>query len=140
LFGAANIWNNLNIPFVTQDVNPDWNNLVDSTGAATGADFSVIGIVAGVSGELLRGQFYRLPPCENELRLTFGTHLALRKRSDRGSALRLGNTERFLGSSAEVDRIQQPEGESDKSGGHRRLVQGSTVWLPSDRAEICDRL
>jgi hypothetical protein len=33
------------------------------------------------------------------------------------------------------------QGESlDKLGGHRRLVQGSTVWLPTDRAEICDRL
>lgn len=48
LFGAANIWNNLNIPFGTLDANPAWNNLVDSTGAATGVDFSVAGNVAGL--------------------------------------------------------------------------------------------
>jgi hypothetical protein len=27
---------------------------------------------------------------------------------------------------------------SDQSGGHLRLVQGSTVRLPANRAEICD--
>ena len=40
------------------------------------------------------GRFYLL--YESELSLTFGTHLVAGKRSDRGSALRLANTERFL--------------------------------------------
>ena len=82
------------------------------------------------------GRFYLL--YESELSLTFGTDLVPGKRSDRGSALRLGTSERFLGSSAEVDRIPQPGRVSDQSGGHRRLVQGATVWLPTNRAEICD--
>jgi hypothetical protein len=41
------------------------------------------------------GRFYLL--CESELSLTFGTHLVAGKRSDWGSALRLGTSERFLG-------------------------------------------
>ena len=41
------------------------------------------------------GRFYLL--YESELSLTFGTHLVAGKRSDRGSALRLGTSERFLG-------------------------------------------
>jgi hypothetical protein len=82
------------------------------------------------------GRFYLL--YKSELSLTFGTHLVAGKRSDRGSALRLENSERFLGSSAEVDRILQPGRVSDQSGGHRRQVQGSTVRLPANRAEICD--
>ena len=41
------------------------------------------------------GRFYLLD--ESELSLTFGTDLVAGKRSDRGSALRLGTSERFLG-------------------------------------------
>ena len=82
------------------------------------------------------GRFYLL--YESELSLTFGTDLVAGKRSDRGSALRLGNSERFLGSSAKVDRILQPGRISDQSGGRRRLVEGATVWLPTNRAEICE--
>ena len=41
------------------------------------------------------GRFYLL--YESEPSLTFGTHLVVGKRSDRGSALRLGTSERFLG-------------------------------------------
>jgi hypothetical protein len=82
------------------------------------------------------GRFYLL--YESELSLTFGTDLVPGKRSDRGSALRLGNSERFLGSSAEVDRILQPGRVSDQSGGHWCVVEGSTVRLPANRAEIFD--
>jgi hypothetical protein len=64
------------------------------------------------------GRYYLL--YESELSLTFGTHLVAGKRSDRGGALRLENSERFLGSSAEVDRILLPGRVSDQSGGHRR--------------------
>ena len=44
-----------------------------------------------------RAHLYRSSRCESGLSLTLGTHLVAGKRSDRGSALRLGNTERFLG-------------------------------------------
>jgi len=48
LFGTANAWNNLNIPFGVLSTNPIWNNLVNSTGALTNVSFSVTGNVAGV--------------------------------------------------------------------------------------------
>jgi hypothetical protein len=57
------------------------------------------------------GRFYLL--YESELSLTFGTHLVAGKRSDRRSALRLENSERFLGSSADVAGellFRQPQG------------------------------
>ena len=49
LFGAANVWNNL--PSVYGDgldVNPTWNNLVDSTGSSTGVSFSITGTMLPV--------------------------------------------------------------------------------------------
>ena len=48
LFGSANVWNNLNIPFGVPTTNPGWNNLVDSTGAVTSASLSITGTVGGV--------------------------------------------------------------------------------------------
>src|SRR2546429_9056609 len=36
---------------------------------------------------------------------------------------------------AEVNRIPQRARVFDKSGSHRRLIEGSTVWLPLKRAE-----
>jgi hypothetical protein len=71
------------------------------------------------------GRFYLL--YESEPSLTFGTHLVVGKRSDRGSALRSGTSGRFLRSSAEVDRILQQGRVTDQSGGRRPLVQGATV-------------
>jgi hypothetical protein len=44
LFGAANVWNNLPTTF-SQNVNPAWSNLVDSTGTATGVNLSITGTV-----------------------------------------------------------------------------------------------
>lgn len=48
LFGAANIWNNLNIPFGVESTNPSWSNLVNSTGAVTSANLHITGTVGGV--------------------------------------------------------------------------------------------
>ena len=44
LFGSANVWNNLPTTF-SQNFNPAWSNLVDSTGTATGVNFSITGTV-----------------------------------------------------------------------------------------------
>jgi sugar lactone lactonase YvrE len=50
VFGAADVWNPLNIPqFPALDVNPSWSNLLDSTGAQTPVSFSITGAVGGVS-------------------------------------------------------------------------------------------
>jgi hypothetical protein len=49
LFGAANDWNNVNITFGVLTTNPSWSNLVDSTGASTGVNFSITGTVLGVN-------------------------------------------------------------------------------------------
>ena len=45
-FGAANVWNNLHAEWAPPlTTNPSWNNLVDSTGTATGVSLSVTGTV-----------------------------------------------------------------------------------------------
>src|SRR2546429_7510545 len=41
-----------------------------------------------------------------------------------------------LGACADVDRIPQRARVFDKSGSHRGLIEGSTVWLPAKRVEI----
>jgi hypothetical protein len=48
VFGAANVWNGLNVTFGV-DTNPSWNGLVNSSGAATSVNFSVTGSVGGAS-------------------------------------------------------------------------------------------
>ena len=49
LFGAANVWNNLSLPFGVLTTNPGWTNLVDSTGASTGVGLSITGTVLPVN-------------------------------------------------------------------------------------------
>jgi hypothetical protein len=44
LFGAANLWNNLHFAYAL-NTNPSFNNLVDSTGTATGVKFAITGTV-----------------------------------------------------------------------------------------------
>jgi len=48
LFGAANVWNNLTATFGVVNTNPAWTSLTNSTGAATGVDFSITGSVLPV--------------------------------------------------------------------------------------------
>jgi hypothetical protein len=58
---------------------------------------------------------------ESELSLTFGTDLVAGKRSDRGSALRLGTSERFLG--------VPPRSTEYRSKGESLISQAATgVW------------
>lgn len=47
LFGSANVWNNLQFAF-DLNTNPSFSNLVDSTGTATGVEFSITGTVGAV--------------------------------------------------------------------------------------------
>jgi PEP-CTERM motif len=61
LFGAANVWNNVDVPFGGELTNPTWTNLVNSTGASIGVTFQVNGTVSGVD-------FYPFIPNLNPLR------------------------------------------------------------------------
>jgi PEP-CTERM motif len=49
LFGAANLWNNLDLNFGVLTTNPGWTNLVNSTGVATGVDFSITGTIVPIN-------------------------------------------------------------------------------------------
>jgi hypothetical protein len=87
------------------------------------------------------GRFHPLSPCECELSLTFGRRITPGSRETIGEVLCDWETVNdFLEVLQRSTEYSNGGRVSDKSGGHRRLVQGSTVWLPTDRAEICDRL
>jgi hypothetical protein len=45
LFGAASVWNNLQVGYGSLDTNPAWTNLLDSTGAATAVNLSITGTI-----------------------------------------------------------------------------------------------
>jgi hypothetical protein len=64
LFGAANVWNNLDFHFGILTTNPAFTNLAASTGAATGVDFSITGAVLPVD-------LYLFVPTPDPLRSTF---------------------------------------------------------------------
>jgi hypothetical protein len=64
LFGAANVWNNLDFTFGGLTTNPAFTNLDASTGAATGVNFSITGTVLPVD-------LFPFIPTPDPLRSTF---------------------------------------------------------------------